>query len=102
MIVLWGIIRPELTHGETNARKRPSARRDRPERRSHIPRREQVLDKTDVRDPANGYFDICYSPDDGGWYADLMFDARADCPTCDTSAEAEQWALHHGGKRRLR
>ena len=61
-----------------------------------------TLDKTDIRDRRNGYFDVCYSPDDGGWYADLLFDSHADCPIFDRSDEAEQWALHHGGKTRLR
>jgi hypothetical protein len=61
-----------------------------------------MLDKADIRDPENGYFDVCYSPDDGGWYADLLFDSFADCPIFDTAAEAEYWARQHGGKHRLR
>ena len=60
-----------------------------------------MLDKTDVRNPDNGYFDIVYSPDDGGWYADLLFSRTVDCPIYDSRAEAEEWARHNGGKRRL-
>jgi hypothetical protein len=61
-----------------------------------------MLDRTEVSDPANGYFDVVYSPDDFGWYADLLFDSFADCPIFDRSDLAEKWALHNGGKRRLR
>ena len=56
----------------------------------------------DVANPANGCFDVVYSPDEYGWYADLLFDYRVDCPIFDRSDEAEQWARRHGGKRRLR
>ena len=62
----------------------------------------KMIDKMDICDPRNGYFDVCYSPDDGGWYADLIFDPRCDCPLFDKSDEAAQWALRHGGKTRLR
>ena len=62
-----------------------------------------MLDKTDIRDPRNGYFDVCYSPDDGGWYADLLFTVVfRETPIFDSSDQAEQWARHNGGKHRLR
>lgn len=61
-----------------------------------------MLDQYDVQAPENGCFDVCYSPDDGGWYADLLFDRARDCPIFEQSDQAERWARRNGGKRRLR
>lgn len=43
-----------------------------------------------------GHADIVYSPDDGGYYADLLWDRNADCPIFDTDAQARQWAAKQG------
>lgn len=49
-----------------------------------------------------GYFDIVYSPDDGGFYADMIWDNTIDCPIFDSEKKAESWARRNGGKNRLK
>lgn len=55
----------------------------------------------DMQSPANGYFDVWYSPDDDGWCVDLLFNRDANSPISDTEAEAVRWAKNNGGKRRI-
>jgi len=44
-----------------------------------------------------GHFEIVYSPDDGGYYADMWEDPDIDSPICPTAWEAKEWALKNGG-----
>lgn len=61
-----------------------------------------MADKLDVRSQENGYYDIIYSPHDGGcWYADLLW-SRKIPPTFKSAAAAERWAVRQGGKQCLR
>jgi hypothetical protein len=48
-----------------------------------------------------GWYDIVYSPDDGGYYADLLWDRDVDSPIYSSPAKAEAWAKKKGGTRRL-
>lgn len=50
----------------------------------------------DVAKEFKGHADIVHSPDDGGFYADLLWDRKADCPIFDTPADAMTWAREHG------
>ena len=49
-----------------------------------------------------GCYDLVYSPDDGGWYADLLWKRRINCPIYPSRAKADAWAQKHGGTRFLR
>jgi hypothetical protein len=49
-----------------------------------------------------GCYDIVYSPDDGGYYADLLWNRKASCPIYPTRAKADAWARKRGGTRCLR
>lgn len=60
-----------------------------------------MADRNDMASPENGYFDIVHSPDDGGWYADLLFNKHTDPPIFDSDLKAIGWAARNGGKRRL-
>lgn len=49
-----------------------------------------------------GWYSIVYSPDDGGWYADMAWDNTIDCPIVASPHQARAWALRHGGVRELK
>ena len=58
------------------------------------------MDATDI--DLTGCYDVVYSPDDGGWYADLLWDRKITSPTFSTQTKANAWALKKGGTRCLR
>jgi len=43
-----------------------------------------------------GHADLVYSPDDGGYYADLLWKKKIDCPIFNSQQEAKSWAEKHG------
>ena len=52
---------------------------------------------------ADMIYDIVYSPDDGGFYARLLWKRRGDTsPIYKTRAGALAWAIKKGGTRCLR
>lgn len=52
-------------------------------------------------DELAGCYDICYSPDEGIYYVDLLW-MRRDSPAFRSSAIADKWAKKNGGMRCLR
>lgn len=44
-----------------------------------------------------GHYELVYSPDDGGWYAELWWNQKQS-PVYKSKAMARNWAIESGGE----